>query len=81
MSVQSEIAAQFTQVAREQGNHLAPLSDNLELLNSGLDSLCFAIIVARLEEKLGVDPFSMAEDAVFPMTFGDFVRLYETATK
>jgi acyl carrier protein len=80
-SVQSEIATQFMQVAREQGNQLAPLADNLELLDSGLDSLCFAIIVARLEDKLGVDPFSTSEDAVFPVTFGDFVKLYENATK
>jgi hypothetical protein len=51
------------------------------LLNSGLDSLCFAIIVARLETLLGVDPFSDSEDARFPVTFGDFVHFYEHAAK
>jgi acyl carrier protein len=35
------------------------------LLETGLDSLCFAIIVARLEDELGVDPFSV-DDASFP---------------
>ena len=39
MEVRSEIMAQFQQVAREQGRRLAPLTDGLELLNSGLDSL------------------------------------------
>ena len=58
---------------------LAPLSDNLELLESGLDSLCFAIIVASLEDVLGVDPFSEDEEFSFPVTFGDFVESYENA--
>lgn len=77
MSVRSTIASQFEQVAREQERQLAPLSDDLTLLESGLDSLSFAIIVARLEDVLGVDPFSAAEEVDFPVTFGDFIRLYE----
>jgi acyl carrier protein len=81
MDVRSEITTQFKLVAQEQDRRLAPLTDNLELLNSGLDSLCFAIIVARLESLLGLDPFSDSEDARFPVTFGDFVNFYEHATK
>ncbi|HTW46050.1 MAG TPA: hypothetical protein VMD58_10935 [Acidobacteriaceae bacterium] len=80
-TIRSEIEAQFIQVAQEQGNRLAPLTDDLALLDSGLDSLCFAIIVARLEGLLGVDPFTLSDDVLFPVTFGDFVRLYENATK
>jgi hypothetical protein len=64
-------------VANEQGKQLAPLSDNLVLLESGLDSLCFAIIVARLEDALGVDPFTAAEDGRLPLTVGDFIQFYE----
>jgi hypothetical protein len=81
MNVRSEITTQFTQVAKEQGRQLAPLSDDLGLLDSGLDSLCFAIIVAQLERQLGVDPFSASEDAIFPVTFGEFVQFYENAAK
>jgi len=77
MSARSEVIAQFTQVAEEQNKLLAPLVDDLPLLESGLDSLCFAVIVARLEDKLGIDPFSAANDAPFPVTLGDFVRSYE----
>ena len=39
MSVKSTITAQFQQVAREQDRTLAPLSDGLRLVQSGLDSL------------------------------------------
>jgi acyl carrier protein len=79
MTVQSMIFEQFAQVAREQEKQLAPLSDKLVLLESGLDSLCFAIVVARLEDTLGVDPFTAAEDVYFPVTLGEFVKFYEDA--
>ena len=75
MSLRSTIASQFETVAREQGRRLTPLADDLKLLQSGLDSLGFALIVARLEERLGYDPFEAARS--FPVTFGDFVNLYE----
>jgi len=81
MNVRSEITTQFKQVAGEYDKRLAPLTDDLELLDSGLDSLCFAVIVARLESQLGIDPFSASEDAAFPVTFGEFVQFYENATK
>jgi acyl carrier protein len=70
------ISATFRSVAAGQGKAIAPLSDDLVLLESGLDSLCFAIIVATLEDELGRDPFATAEDVFFPVTFGEFVRFY-----
>jgi len=81
MDVKSEVIAQFKRVAQEQDKRLLPLTDDLALLDSGLDSLCFAIVVTRLESSLGVDPFSADEDARFPVTFGDFIRFYENAAK
>ena len=81
MNVRNEILTQFKQVAQEQKKRLGPLADGLELLNSGLDSLCFAILVSRLEDSLGLDPFAASEDAPFPVTFGDFVNLYEHVAK
>lgn len=81
MSIRSEVIAQFQQVAKEQDKQLAPLADDLSFLDSGLDSLCFAIVVARLEGSLGVDPFTTAEDSGFPVTLGEFIRFYENAAK
>ena len=77
MSIKLTIMEQMAQIAREHGKQLAPLSDDLVLLESGLDSLGFAVLVARLEDKLGIDPFTASEDALFPVTFGDFVKVYE----
>jgi acyl carrier protein len=81
MSVRSTVTAQFEQVALEQKRKLARLSDDLRLLDSGLDSLSFALIVVRLEESLGYDPFDVADEITFPVTFGDFVKLYESHSK
>jgi acyl carrier protein len=80
MSIGSHITTLFAEVAREQNKTLAPLSDELGLLDTGLDSLCFAIIVARLEDQFGIDPFGGDEEIDFPVTVGDFIRLYQNAT-
>jgi acyl carrier protein len=77
MSVKLTILEQMEQVAREHGKILPPLKEDLVLANCGLDSLGFAVLVARLEDALGIDPFTAAEDAIFPITLGDFVKVYE----
>ena len=77
MSVKLTILEQMEQVAREHGKILAPLKEDLVLADCGLNSLGFAVLVARLEDTLGVDPFTAAEDAFFPVTLGEFVKVYE----
>ncbi|MEM7785693.1 MAG: acyl carrier protein [Planctomycetota bacterium] len=47
------------------------------LLESGLDSLGFAILVSRLEDELGYDPFSEADEVYYPQTFADFIAFYD----
>ena len=81
MNVRTESVTQFKRVAQEQDKRLAPLTDGLELVNSGLDSLSFAILVSRLEDSLGIDPFTASEDTQVPVKFGDFVNLYEHVAK
>jgi acyl carrier protein len=79
MTVKLTIMSEMQKIAQEQEKALAPLSDDLVLLESGFDSLCFAVLVARLEDKLGLDPFTRSDDATFPLTLGDLVRVYEHA--
>jgi acyl carrier protein len=79
MTVKLTIMSEMQKIAQEQEKALAPLSDDLVLLESGFDSLCFAVLVARLEDKLGLDPFTRSDDAAFPLTLGDLVRVYEHA--
>jgi acyl carrier protein len=77
MSVRLRIILAMQQIATEQQVTLPPLTDELSLHETGFDSLGFAILVARLEDDLGIDPFTISEDAAFPLTVGDFVRAYE----
>jgi acyl carrier protein len=81
MTTKLTIESEIQKVASEQNVTLAPLSDDLNLLDSGLDSLCFAILVARLEDTLGVDPFTASDDVTFPVTLGDLVQAYENAAR
>ena len=77
MPVRLRIISTIRQIAVEQDVTLPPLEDDLSLHETGFDSLAFAILVARLEDDLGIDPFTISEDASFPLTIGDFVRAYE----
>lgn len=69
----------YMDVLEQTGNELLvpELTEEVVLLESGLDSLGFAILVATLEEKLEFDPFTMMDEPVYPSTFGDFVNIYE----
>ncbi|HEY2376725.1 MAG TPA: acyl carrier protein [Gemmatimonadaceae bacterium] len=76
-SIRTTIVSHFEQIATEQRHKLADLTDDRPLMESGLDSLAFAVLVARLEDALGVDPFGASQSGEFPVTFGDFVQMYE----
>lgn len=77
--VRELVTQTIVQVAAENSVRLPALTDDLPLLGSGLDSLCLAVIVARLEDQLGVDPFSIGDELELPVTVGDFIALYEHA--
>lgn len=77
-SIEETIRSAFSEVLESSGQHLkSPLTRETILLQSGLDSLGFAILVARLEEILNYDPFLQMSQPVYPQTFGDFVDIYE----
>jgi len=73
------IKATYLEVLEQTGSELLvpELTDDVILLESGLDSLGFAILVAALEEELEFDPFTMMDEPVYPSTFGEFVAIYE----
>ena len=81
MSIRSAVISQIQQIGMEAKKDLPPLRDDLALLDSGLDSLTIAIVVTRLEDTLGLDPFTESDDISYPVTLGDFIRFYENAAK
>jgi acyl carrier protein len=81
MTFRAQIIETIQRVGKEQKRPLAPLADGLALQESGLDSLSWAIVVARLESTLGFDPFTAADDIYFPVTLGDFIEAYDHGAK
>jgi len=79
ITIRDTISATFSRVFIEQAEGASSplLSDDLVLLESGLDSMGFAVLVVELEEILGYDPFSISEESFYPSTFGEFVSFYE----
>lgn len=53
-----------------------PLVDESILLESGLDSLGFAMLVASLEDKLGYDPFVLSDAPCYPSTLIQLIDFY-----
>jgi hypothetical protein len=73
MSVKLTMLDQMTVVAREQRKTLAPLHEDLALLDSGIDSFGIAALLARLEISLRTDPFTTRACSVS----GDGRRLHQ----
>ena len=65
-------------MAQEQGVKLpSALPDDLVLLESGLDSIAYAILVVELERRFGFDPLLESKVPVYPATLGQFINFYE----
>jgi acyl carrier protein len=56
---------------------IEPIVADTLLLQSGLDSLAYAMLVAQLEEDLGFDPFTELAIKIYPSTFSEFVAIYQ----
>jgi acyl carrier protein len=77
-SVRNKIEDIFREVMIDTvGIEPPTLTDNITLLDTGMDSLGFAVLVTRLEQDLGYDPFVMTNEAIYPTTFGEFVAMYD----
>lgn len=77
MNIREILRSEIKKIGEEQQTQLAPLTDDLRLVDSGLDSLGFAILVSRLEDELGFDPFSHADQTSYPLTLRDLIAIYE----
>ena len=76
--MKDKILSLMKEIASDNGVELkSHIIDDTVLLESGLDSLGFAILIARLEEELGYDPFTMMDEPIYPQTFGQLVEVYQ----
>lgn len=75
-AIRSFILSRIKDIAEQQNIDLAPLKDDLPLLDSGLNSLSIALLIALLTDELAYDPFDNGMTDM-PVTIGDFIRMYE----
>lgn len=79
MSLRDTVVAEIAAIAAEQEKAMPPITDDLVMLDTEFDSLCFALLVARMEDLTGTDPFGEMEASDLPVTVGDLVALYDRA--
>ncbi len=78
MQLEQKIRQAMQQVAEISDCQLVnDIGPNTLLLESGLDSLGYAMLVAQLEEELGFDPFTEQGIDTYPSTFAEFVAIYQ----
>lgn len=78
MNLEQQIKQAMQQVAELSDCKLIePIHANTLLLECGLDSLGYAMLVAQLEEDLGFDPFTELEIDIYPSTFAEFLAIYQ----
>jgi len=77
MSIREIVLKEIAAIAAEQNKTVRVLSDDQPLVDSEMDSLFFAILVSRLEDAIGYDPFATAKASEFPLTIGDLIAFYE----
>lgn len=75
--VRTEIIEELRILFEEDGMTFELIDDSSVLLETSLDSLGFAALVARLEDRLGYDPFTLMDEPVYPRTLGEFVDSYQ----
>lgn len=56
---------------------IEPIEADTLLLECGLDSLSYAMLVAQLEEDLGFDPFTDLVIDTYPSSFAEFLAIYQ----
>lgn len=79
MSYREVIVAHLAEVFNEEELAVpAEFPDELVLLESGLDSLGFAVLVTKLTDDLGFDPFLESDLPYYPKTLGEFVAFYDS---
>lgn len=78
MNIIETLVAAFNEACESRNTEPPPiLTDDMVLLESGLDSLGFAILVTNLEIELGYDPFTLMEEPFYPRAFGELLEIYE----
>lgn len=76
-STRDVVVQELRRLLVEEDSDRTTVADDDSLVDLGLDSLALAVLITRLEDALGCDPFLAIEQGAPPRTVGDLVVLYE----
>lgn len=77
--ISAAIVDEIRHVLLEQNGTIRRVEMGDLLSDLNMDLLFLAVLVTRLEDRLGIDPFSSLDEFEFPLTVGEFADLYEHA--
>ena len=77
MNLRQKILAVIEACFKEDEVEFSPELLMRPIMEIGADSLTYAVIVARLERDMSLDPFSANPDLPYPQTLEDFIQAYE----
>ena len=78
LNLEQQIRDAMQQVAELSDCQLVEsINPDTLLLECGLDSLGYAMLVAQLEEDLGYDPFTEWALDTYRSTFAEFLAMYQ----
>jgi acyl carrier protein len=77
MNLEITLREVINTVLLEDGLQKVDITSETQLGEIGLDSLGFAIVIARLEKVVGYDPFTEGKVNQYPSTFGEFLKIYQ----
>jgi hypothetical protein len=70
------VVREIEQLLAEEGRSPGQVTEEDGLIELGLDSLLFAVLITRLEISLGDDPFLAIGHGGVPRTVGELVQTY-----
>lgn len=75
--IKIELLKCMEEVAAQTGSELATdLNAHSTLIESGLDSLAMALVIAKMDERIGVRPFQSPALEGMPVTLNELVFAY-----
>ncbi|MGY4643752.1 acyl carrier protein [Cellulomonas sp. URHB0016] len=74
--IKQTVVGEMSRLLVEEGSGHGTITDSDGLMDMGLDSLAFAVLITRLETSLGYDPFMAIEQGAPPRTVGELVDFY-----
>jgi acyl carrier protein len=77
--IHTAVVGEIARLLAEDDKPVPSIGPDDGLIDLGLDSLSFAVVITRLEELLGYEPLDLIESGAYPRTVRELVAVYAGA--